>query len=135
VGRGKRGVRAPGFKTSVAVKSRSRCRCTRSPHPLASPLPPTRPPAYSPRSPSTPKPTARTVELDRPDAGHEALELVHPVAQRRLGHQHQVGALDAAVLVEVRQEGDGLERLAQALRSGGWGWGWVGFGVLHAVRE
>lgn len=55
------------------------------------------------------------VELDCPDAGAEAPELIHPVTQGGLGHDDNVGPLDATVLIQVRHQADGLERLAQAL--------------------
>lgn len=56
------------------------------------------------------------MELDGAYDGAEAPELVHPVAQCGLGHDHNVRPLDAAVLVEVGQQADGLEGLAQTLR-------------------
>jgi hypothetical protein len=55
------------------------------------------------------------VELDGADGWAEAPELIHPVAQRGLGHDHDVWPLDAPVLIQVRQQADGLKRLAQAL--------------------
>lgn len=57
------------------------------------------------------------MELDGADDGAEAPELIHPVAQRGLGHDHDVGPLDAAVLVQVGQQADGLQRLTQALHA------------------
>mmetsp|Transcript_32858 Transcript_32858/g.77904 ORF Transcript_32858/g.77904 Transcript_32858/m.77904 type:complete len:460 (-) Transcript_32858:740-2119(-) len=54
------------------------------------------------------------MELDRADDGAPPPELVQPVVEGRLGHEHEVGPRDAAVLVEVPQQGDGLQRFAEA---------------------
>ena len=54
------------------------------------------------------------------DGGREATELVAPVAHDRLGHDDQVRALDAARLVQVADQRDGLEGLAEALESERW---------------
>ena len=43
-------------------------------------------------------------------------ELVHPVVQRRLGHNDNVGPSDATVFMQVAQQRDGLQRLAQTLQ-------------------
>ncbi len=59
------------------------------------------------------------VEAHRLDGGAPAPELVQPVVQRGLWHDDHVGAVDAAELVQVGQQADGLQRLAQALRVGG----------------
>ena len=56
------------------------------------------------------------VELDRAHDGAPLAELVHPVVQRGLGHDDHVRAGDAAVLVQVAQQRDRLQRLAEALR-------------------
>ena len=50
------------------------------------------------------------VESDGPHVGAEALDLVHPVPQRGLGHRHQMRPRDAAILGQVAQEGDGLHK-------------------------
>ena len=52
-----------------------------------------------------------SMELDGLDDRTEAPELVHPVAQCALGYDNNVWALDAPVLVEVRYQADGLQRL------------------------
>jgi hypothetical protein len=56
---------------------------------------------------------AGAVELDGLDDGAPAPELGQPVVQRGLGHDHHVGARDAAELAQVGQQRDGLQRLAQ----------------------
>ena len=66
------------------------------------------------------------MELGCPKNGAPLPELVHPVVQRRLGHNDNVGPSDAAVLMQVAQQGDGLQRLAQTLQGhalqSGLGW-------------
>lgn len=54
------------------------------------------------------------VKLDRANHGAPLFKLVDPVVQRRFGHDHQVGARDAAELVQVAQQGDGLQGFAEA---------------------
>ncbi|KAI3476086.1 hypothetical protein L1887_62392 [Cichorium endivia] len=54
------------------------------------------------------------LEGDHVEAGHPALELAVPVVQRRLGHDDEVEAGRVAEVAEVAEEGDGLERLAEA---------------------
>jgi hypothetical protein len=56
------------------------------------------------------------MELDRAQHRAPLAELVHPVVQRGLRHDDHVRALDAAELVQVAQQRDRLQRLAQALR-------------------
>ena len=46
---------------------------------------------------------------------HPLIHLSRPVLQCRLGHNDQMRARDALVELEVAEEGDGLERLAEAL--------------------
>jgi hypothetical protein len=58
------------------------------------------------------------MELDSPDDGAPLPELVDPVVQRGLWHDDHVRAMDAAVLVQVAQQGDCLQRFAQALQPG-----------------
>ena len=57
------------------------------------------------------------VELDGPQRGAPPPELVHPVVQRRLGHDHHVRPADAAELEQVAQQRDRLQRLAQPLHT------------------
>lgn len=53
--------------------------------------------------PATPYPLVLVaVELDGLDGGAPTPELVEPVVQGRLGHDDQVRACDAPVLVQVR---------------------------------
>ena len=54
------------------------------------------------------------VELDSPDDGAPLPELVDPVVQGGLGHDDHVGPVDAAVLMQVAQQRDRLQGLAQA---------------------
>ena len=56
-------------------------------------------------------------ELGGPQDGAPPLELVHPVVQRALGHDDHVRPRDTPVLVQVAQQRDCLQGLAQALRS------------------
>lgn len=56
------------------------------------------------------------MELDSPDDRAPLLELVDPVVQRGLGDDNHVGAVDASVLMQVPQQGDGLQSLAQSLQ-------------------
>ena len=56
------------------------------------------------------------MELDRADDGAPLAELIHPVVQRGLGHDDHMRPGDAAVLVQVAQQRDRLQRLAEALR-------------------
>ena len=58
------------------------------------------------------------MEFDSPDDGAPLPELVDPVVQGGLGHDDHVGPMDAAVLVQVAQQGDCLQGLAQALQPG-----------------
>lgn len=60
------------------------------------------------------------MELDGPQAGAPLAELIHPVVQRGLGHNNQVWPVDAPELRQVAQQGDGLQRLAQALQEIGY---------------
>ena len=53
------------------------------------------------------------VQLLGADHGAPLFELAQPVAQRRLGHDDEVRPRDAAHLVEVAQDGDRLQGLAQ----------------------
>mmetsp|Transcript_11043 Transcript_11043/g.35140 ORF Transcript_11043/g.35140 Transcript_11043/m.35140 type:complete len:322 (+) Transcript_11043:2994-3959(+) len=53
------------------------------------------------------------VQLDRREAGAEALELAHPGGEHREGRDDEVGPAHAEVELEVREEGDRLQRLAQ----------------------
>ena len=55
------------------------------------------------------------MELDGPQDWAPLFELVHPVVQGRLGHNHQVRAADAAELLEVAEQRNGLQRLPQPL--------------------
>ena len=56
----------------------------------------------------------RGLQLQHAQRRRELGKLARPVAQHRLGHENEVRARHLARLFEVRQEGDGLERLAQA---------------------
>ena len=58
------------------------------------------------------------VELDSPDDGAPLAELVDPVVEGGLGDDDHVRAMDAAVLVQVAQQRDCLQSLAQALQQG-----------------
>jgi len=58
------------------------------------------------------------VEFDGPDHGAPLPKLVDPVVQRRLGHDDEVGPRDAAELVQVAEEGDGLQGFAEAHLAG-----------------
>ena len=55
------------------------------------------------------------VELDGPQDWAPLFKFVHPVVQGRLGHNHQVRAADAAELLEIAEQGNGLQRLPQSL--------------------
>lgn len=48
-------------------------------------------------------------------SGDPSLELVHPVVQGGLGHQHHVGARNVAIVFQVSQQGYGLQSLPQTL--------------------
>lgn len=56
------------------------------------------------------------MEFDSPDDGAPPPELIDPVVQGGLGHNDHVWAMDASVLVQVAQQRDCLQSLAQALR-------------------
>ena len=55
------------------------------------------------------------MELDNPEDRAPLPKLIHPVVQGGLGHNDHVGTRDAPELVEVPQQGNGLQGLAQAL--------------------
>jgi len=52
------------------------------------------------------------MELDNPEDWAPLSELVHPVVQGGLGHNDHVGTRDTPELVEVSQQGNGLQGLA-----------------------
>lgn len=55
------------------------------------------------------------LEKHNVEPGHPALKLARPVLKRTLGHNHEMGTMDALVKLEVAEEGDGLQRLAESL--------------------
>lgn len=55
-------------------------------------------------------------EADCFEGGDPTFELVHPVVQGGLGHQHHVGSGDAPVVLHVPQQRDGLQGLTQTLK-------------------
>jgi hypothetical protein len=55
------------------------------------------------------------MELDSPDDGTPLSELIDPIVERGLWHDNHVRAMDAAVLMKVAQQRDGLQRLPKAL--------------------
>lgn len=50
-----------------------------------------------------------------PETRNPEGELSLPIIERRLGDDDEMRARDAAMYLEVAKEGDGLERLAEAL--------------------
>lgn len=56
------------------------------------------------------------MELDRAQRWAPALELVDPVVQCGLWHNDHVWAVDATEFMQVTQQRDRLQRLAQALQ-------------------
>lgn len=56
-----------------------------------------------------------TDKTDSLQGGHPALELIHPVVQRWLGHQNHVRPWNAAVVLHVTQQRNGLKSLSQTL--------------------
>lgn len=57
------------------------------------------------------------MELDSSDDRAPFLELIDPVVQGGLGDDDHVGAVDAPVLMQIPQQGDGLQSLAQSLQA------------------
>ena len=41
------------------------------------------------------------------------LEFIHPVGERRLGHEDHVRPVDVSEVLHVAEEGDGLQRFAK----------------------
>ena len=60
------------------------------------------------------------MELGRPQGRAPLPELIHPVVQCRLRHYHQMGTADASELIQVAEQRDGLQGLAQTLDTCGW---------------
>lgn len=48
--------------------------------------------------------------------GHPALDFVHPVGERRFGRNDQMRAVHAAIVLQVAQQGDRLQRLPYTQR-------------------
>jgi hypothetical protein len=61
-----------------------------------------------------PLPFVGGVEAHDSEGGAPALELGHPGGEHREGAHHQVGAGRVALVLQVRKQADGLQRLAQA---------------------
>lgn len=54
-------------------------------------------------------------QADCTERGHPSLELIHPVVEGGLGHQHHVGTRNVSVVLHVTQQSNSLQSLSQTL--------------------